>query len=139
MSWPAACPTLCFAASLRFIAQNFKPTIAQPLPYYHCHCSLCDSVNFHQVSSNNTSCLSYSHDGQNWNIYSRLWVQFLCTFLSFHFFEESKSSEEIQKKTACNIMCVAASADMNYCASFAILSLTLNIAVSSIMSIFIKF
>ena len=29
MSWPAACPTLCFAASLRFIAQNFKPTIAQ--------------------------------------------------------------------------------------------------------------
>ena len=111
MSWPAACPTLCFAASLRFIAQNFKPTIAQPLPYYHCHCSLCDSVNFHQVSSNNTSCLSYLHDGQNSNVYSRLWVQFLCTY---HFYEESKSSRGIQNKTVCNILCVASSADMNY-------------------------
>ena len=40
MSWPAACPTLCFAASLRFIAQNFKPTIAQALQFFNCQLSL---------------------------------------------------------------------------------------------------
>ena len=86
--------------------------------------SLCDSVNFHQVSSNNTSCLSYSHDGQNWNIYSRLWVQFLCTY---HFYEECKSSEEIQNKTACNILCVASSADMNYLPRVSLLVIHLHL------------